>query len=136
MVLMNIIGLAMLIVPGLASICVYHDGKFKVTRDNWQELLFEYVIFGFIILVLNYGIMFISDAKRTVSFAPTVPAYSTLWNAGFVFKYSLTALVIAAVLPIAYKMLSIAKTHIEKIVRDALAEREKENKTDKDIPLK
>lgn len=122
----------MLTVPGLVSTYIHHNGKLKVTQNNWQELLIEYLIFGFIILVLDYGFMFVSYTQRTVSFVPIVPADSNVWNASFVFKYSFAALVFAVALPMAYRVLALAKKRVGKIITDILSERE----DDKDDSLK
>ncbi|MDR1193365.1 MAG: hypothetical protein LBK98_04215 [Peptococcaceae bacterium] len=102
MFMMYAIALAMLTVPGLIALYI-HRGGVRITAENWQEMLVEYLILSFLILTLDYGLMFISYPPRTVSFVPSYNADSALWSASFIFKYSFAALLFAVLLPYAHK---------------------------------
>jgi len=95
---MFVIPLFMLLVPGLISVRMLWRGK-NIGRDEWKFVISDYLIYSFLIMLTVYAIMFFINPERTVSFVPEIWARSHIGSAGFVTKYSFTALVASLVLP-------------------------------------
>jgi hypothetical protein len=86
--------------PGVIAVSVHHKQLIHITCTNWQPLLWEYLLYSFAIIFAVNFVMFLSYPQRTVSFSPWITwAYSTIYFSGFIFKYSLFAIIAALGLP-------------------------------------
>jgi hypothetical protein len=90
----------MLFVPGIIAVSVHNKQLIRITRDNWQPLIWEFLLYSFgIMLAVNF-VMFLTSPNRSVSYSPwMLQADNNVLQAGFVFKYTLVAAVVAFVLP-------------------------------------
>jgi len=96
---MIIIALLLLLVPGLISLRILWRGK-KINLPDLKFVISDYLIYSFLNMLAAYSFMFFSYPGRTVSFSTKIEATSHIFLAGFVFKYSLIALLAAIVLPL------------------------------------
>jgi len=90
----------MLAVPGIIAVSVDEKQLIHFTRDNWQSLLWKYLLYSFgIIFIVNF-ILYLGFPSRTVSYSPwTLWTVNNIFHVGFIFKYILLATVSAVVLP-------------------------------------
>ena len=96
---MLIISLLMLLTPGLIALRIRWRRK-TIRRADIKYLISDYLILSFIIMIIDYLVMFLSYTERTVSFSVKLMKYdSNIYSASFIVKYSLTALVLAFVIP-------------------------------------
>lgn len=114
--MMVIIGLLMLLVPGLISVRIlWHDRQ--IEKKDYKYIISDYLTYSFLIILFAYGFMFITYAERTVSFSTSIPAISHILAASFVFKYSIVAIISAVGLPIGIpwliKMYNTHKFHFQ-----------------------
>jgi hypothetical protein len=92
--------LLMLSMPGVVAVSLHRGQLIRVTRENWQTLLWEYLLYSFAIVFTVNFVMFLSAPHRLVSYAPgTAWTTSNILQAGFVAKYSLCAVAAACGLP-------------------------------------
>ena len=101
---MIIIPLLMLLVPGLIALRIHWHGR-EINKAVYKYLVCDYLIYSFLIIVFNYAFMYVTYRYRTVSFSlrqqPVTESH--IYTASFVFKYSVMALFLAVVLPLAYR---------------------------------
>ena len=97
---MILIPLSLLLIPGLIAVRIHWRGR-EIVRRSFIYFLWDYFIYTFLIIMLDYGFMFLTNAKRQVSFTlQNIKLDSTIYSAGFVFKYSMAALIFALILPV------------------------------------
>jgi hypothetical protein len=90
----------MLFMPGVIAVSVHHKRLIHFTRANWQPLLWEYLLYSFVIIFVVNFVMFLSYPHRTISFSPWMArSSSNIYFSGFIFKYSLFAIIAALGLP-------------------------------------
>jgi hypothetical protein len=90
----------MLVIPGVIAVSVHNKQLIHITRDNWQPLMWQFLLYSFgIMFVVNF-VMYLSSPGRTVSYSPwTLWTTNNVFQAGFVFKYTLFAIAAALCLP-------------------------------------
>lgn len=94
------ISFLMLFVPGIIAVSIHNKKLIHITRDNWQSLLWMFLLYSFGIMLVVSFVLHISFPNRTVSFSPwTVWTTNNVFQASFVFKYSLFATAAALILP-------------------------------------
>ena len=95
-----IIPFLMLFVPGIIAVSVHYKQLINITRENWQPMIWTYLIYSFAIITSVNFVMWLSFPSRTISFSPwAIWATSNIYSASFVFKYSFFATAAAVVLP-------------------------------------
>jgi len=101
-----IVPMLMLVVPGIIAVSIHNGRLIHVTRENWQSLMWTYLIYTFAIVFVSYFIMFLNDPERGISFSPwttgmikTTERANDVLQVGFVFKYTLFAVAAAIILP-------------------------------------
>jgi len=95
-----IVPILMLFVPGIIAVSVHNGRLIHVTRNNWQSMMWMYLLYSFAIIIIAYFVLFITDPPRTVSFSPwTTETTNDVLHVGFVFKYTLLAVTGAFILP-------------------------------------
>jgi len=87
-----------LLAPGMVSVRILWNKK-AIEYQDYRIIIADYVIYSFLIQMAVYGFMFFTNPSRTVSFIPNIDAISHVLSAGFVFKYSFMALILALILP-------------------------------------
>jgi len=108
---MLVVALLMLLAPGLISLRIYWRGRTISTAD-YKYLFCDYIILSFIILLLGYIIMFVSDPNRSVSFSAEYFKFdSNIYTVGFVVKYSVIAFALSVAVPL------IARKIVPKLFR-------------------
>ena len=95
---MFIVTLMLLLIPGLISTRILWQNK-SINRENYVFIAVDYLTYSFLILIAVYTVMFLSYPERSVSLSAQIPAVSNILSASFVFKYSITALASAVILP-------------------------------------
>jgi hypothetical protein len=97
---MFLVAFILLAIPGLIAARIHWSGR-EPMPANWFVFLCDYFTYTFFILFLDYAFLFITYTKRIVSFSTEISGSnaSTIFNASFVFKYALTSLILALVLP-------------------------------------
>jgi hypothetical protein len=90
----------MLVIPGIIAVSVHNKRLIHVTRGNWQPLMWQFLLYSFgIMFVVNF-VMYLSSPGRTVSYSPwTLGTDNNVFQASFVFKYTLFAIAAALCLP-------------------------------------
>ena len=90
----------MLTLPGFIAVCVHKRQLIHVTRNNWQPLMWMYLLYSFAIVFAVNFIMWLSGPQRTISYSPWLTwTTSNVLSVSFVFKYILFAVIAAAGLP-------------------------------------
>jgi len=94
------ISFLMLFVPGIIAVSIHNKKLIHITRDNWQPLLWMYLLYSFGIMFAVNFVMYLSFPFRTVSYSPwTIWTTSHVLMASFIVKYSLFATAAALALP-------------------------------------
>jgi len=90
----------MLFIPGIIAVSVHIGRLIHVTRENWQSLMWLYLLYSLAIVFVVYFIMFLSYPQRSISFSPwATEATSSVLHASFIVKYTLFASSSALCLP-------------------------------------
>ena len=95
---MTVLALIMILVPGLISVRILWKDK-EIKSSNYKYMVFDYLLYTFLILLSVYAVMFFSSPSRTVSLSIDVRATSHIRTAGFVFKFMFVSLIFALILP-------------------------------------
>jgi hypothetical protein len=94
------ISLLILIVPGIIAVSIHEKQLIHITRDNWQSLLWKFLLYSFGIIFIVSFVLYLRFPERTVSFSPwTIWTSNNVYQVSFVFKYMLFATVAALILP-------------------------------------
>jgi len=94
------ISFLMLAVPGIIAVSVDEKQLIRITRDNWQSLLWKYLFYSFGIVFTANFVMYLSFPARTVSYSPWILwTDNDVFHVGFIFKYILLATASAVGLP-------------------------------------
>jgi hypothetical protein len=90
----------MLAVPGIIAVSVHDKQLIHITRDNWQSIIWKYLLYSFGIVFAANFVMYLSSPGRTISYSPwTLWTTNDIFHAGFVSKYILLAVIAAVGLP-------------------------------------
>jgi len=100
----------MLFVPGIIAVSVHNGRLIHVTRDNWQSLIWKYLLYSFAIIIVAYFFMFLTYPERSVSFSPWATwTINNVLQVSFIFKYTLVAVAAALVIPKLWHLLTKRK---------------------------
>ncbi|MDR1001564.1 MAG: hypothetical protein LBL96_12350 [Clostridiales bacterium] len=117
------IAFLMLSVPGLVSLRLH--GINKADKENWQEVLFVFLLYSMAIIFFVNLIMFITFHDRTVSFSPfDRTTNSSIFYSSFIIKYTLFAMIFALLLPNLYKRRQRVRNFLKKFLRSQVLEDE------------
>jgi hypothetical protein len=90
----------MLAVPGIIAVSVHNKQLIHITRDNWQSIIWKYLLYSLGIVFAANFVMYLSSPGRTVSYSPWITwTTNDVLHVGFVFKYILLAVIAAVSLP-------------------------------------
>jgi len=90
----------MFFIPGVIAVSVHERRLIHFTRDNWQPLIWKYLLYSFAIFFVVNSVMFFNSPGRSVSYSPwTTWTTNNVLQVGFVFKYTLFAVAAAFGLP-------------------------------------
>ena len=90
----------MLTVPGIIAVSIHEGRLIHITRDNWQPLLWKYLIYSFAIVFVFYLIMGLYSPSKTISYSPwTAETSRNIFHPGFVYRYFLFTTAAAVGLP-------------------------------------
>jgi hypothetical protein len=94
------ISILLLIVPGIIAVSIHEKQLIHITRDNWQSLLWKFLLYSFGIIFIVSFVLYLRFPERTVSFSPwTIWTTNNVYQVSFIFKYILFATVSALILP-------------------------------------
>jgi len=94
------ISILLLIVPGIIAVSIHEKQLIHITRDNWQSLLWKFLLYSFGIIFIVSFVLYLRFPERTVSFSPwTIWTSNNVYQVSFVFKYILFATISALILP-------------------------------------
>jgi len=94
------ISILMLLVPGIIAVSIHEKQLIHITRDNWQSLLWKFLLYSFGIIFIVSFVLYLRLPERTVSFSPwTIWTTNNMFQVSFVFKYILFATLAALILP-------------------------------------
>jgi hypothetical protein len=94
------ISLLMLVIPGVIAVSIHNKQLIHVRRNNWQPLMWQFLLYSFGIMFAVNSVMYFSSPGRTVSYSPwSLWTDNNVFQAGFVFKYTLFATAAALCLP-------------------------------------
>ncbi|MCL1999363.1 MAG: hypothetical protein FWG65_11415 [Turicibacter sp.] len=97
---MIIVSLLLLLAPGVISVRIlWRNAAKPIAKEDYKLIVCDYFIYSFLAMLTAYAVMFFTYPERTVAFVALMPVTSHILSASFVFKYGISALVAAVVLP-------------------------------------
>jgi hypothetical protein len=110
---MSILAAFMLTAPGMVALH-FHRVLSRCRRSDALSSAGMYISYNFSILLLTYGIMYVTRRDRIVSFLPTldIDSGSSILYSAFVVKFMAITLFFAVVLPLFVRICVIAVRYI------------------------
>ena len=115
---MNIfIPFLMLVVPGIIAVSLHEKKLINVTRENWQRLLWVFLLYSFGIMLSVCFVLWIDNTRNTISFSPWTLAGNHVLRVSFIVKYSILAVIVALILPWTWNIRNSIVSYIKNIVK-------------------